>query len=130
MPLKNIAMGFARLAQPGHTAGHRIIAAVRAHPFMIGGTKRFDTEIMQALPRLFIKVGAEGVYCGMIPHAGLGFALKCDDGASRAAEVAIAAVLGRLDCWTADEHVILQDFSTEPLKNWRKFTVGDIHAQI
>ena len=39
---------------------------------------------------------AEGVYCAAIPKLGLGIALKCDDGAGRAAEVMIAAVLSRL----------------------------------
>ena len=37
--------------------------------------------------RLFVKVGAEGVFCAAVPELGLGIALKCDDGAGRAAEV-------------------------------------------
>jgi L-asparaginase II len=43
--------------------------------------------------RLFAKVGAEGVYCGALPDLGLGVALKIDDGTTRAAEVAMAAVV-------------------------------------
>jgi L-asparaginase II len=120
--LRNMALGFARL--PGSKAGLRIINAVRNHPFMVGGTHSFDTKIMQALPRLFIKVGAEGVYCGCIPHAQLGFALKCDDGAFRAAEVAIAGVLLKLNCWTEQEMETLRQSSREEIKNWNKFTVG------
>lgn len=130
LPLKNQALGFARLAAPGHAAGRRIIQACRAHPFMVAGTGRFDTRIMQDIPRLFIKTGAEGVYCGCIPHAGLGFALKCDDGASRASEVAIAGVLARLDVWTGEERAALNRFATEELKNWRKMHVGDTRAVV
>ncbi len=46
--------------------------------------------------RVYVKTGAEGVFCGAIPELGLGIALKCDDGATRAAEVAMANVLAQL----------------------------------
>jgi L-asparaginase II len=127
-PLRNMALGFARLTAPSNAAGQWIIRAARAHPFMIAGTDRFDTVIMQKLPRLFIKVGAEGVYCGCIPHAGLGFALKCDDGAFRAAEAAIASTLMTLDVWTADERAILDSHTRTTLKNWRGLDVGAVEA--
>ena len=122
LPLSNVATGFARLAELPQ--GQRIIAAVRAHPFMVAGSARFDTKIMEAVPRLFIKVGAEGVFCGCIPHAGLGFALKCDDGASRGAEVAVAEMLLQLDVWTEGEKQALSGFASRPLKNWRKLETG------
>jgi L-asparaginase II len=125
-PLRNLAAGFARLT--GRPAGRRIIAAVRAHPFMVAGTGRFDTALMQAVPRVFAKTGAEGVYCACVPHAGLGIALKSDDGAGRAAEMALAHILASLDCWAADEKARLETFSHRPLENWRKFTVGELRA--
>jgi L-asparaginase II len=121
-------MGFAKLAAPRNAAGARIIAAVRDNPFMVAGTKRFDTDIMTVVPRLFIKVGAEGVFCGSIPHAGLGFALKCDDGASRGAEVAAAAMLAKLDCWTEGECKKLKSFAQSAMTNWRKLSVGETRA--
>jgi len=40
-----------------------------------------------------VKTGAEGVYVAMLPAAGLGVALKIADGATRAAEATIAALL-------------------------------------
>ena len=43
-----------------------------------------------------VKTGAEGVHCAILADAGVGVALKIDDGAKRAAEVAMAAVLERL----------------------------------
>jgi L-asparaginase II len=126
LPLSKLATGFARL--PQQTVGQRIVKAVRAHPFMVAGTGRFDTEIMQNVPRLFIKVGAEGVYCGCIPHAGLGFALKVDDGSTRGAEVAVAGMLSRLECWTDEEREALKSMTVQPLKNWRKLHVGDVRS--
>lgn len=128
IPIRNMALGFARLCAPGHVAGQRIISAVRAHPFMVAGTGRFDTVVMKAVPRIFMKTGAEGVYCGCIPHAGLGIALKCDDGAGRAAEVAMASVLASLDVWTPDERQILLDLRHHDLTNWRKIDVGQVVA--
>jgi L-asparaginase II len=42
-----------------------------------------------------VKTGAEGVYVAAIPAKGLGIALKIEDGATRAAEVVMAALLTR-----------------------------------
>jgi L-asparaginase II len=125
-PLSNMALGFARLTET--PTGKRIIEAVRKHPFMVAGTGRFDTKLMQAVPRVFVKTGAEGVYCGCIPHANIGIALKCDDGAGRAAETAMASLLASLDVWSAEEKSILQGFTRTDLTNWRKIHVGDVHA--
>src|SRR5690606_23839432 len=78
-------------------AAKRIFAACMAEPFYIAGTDRADTGMMVAgAGRIMVKTGAEGVYCGAVPELGVGIALKCDDGAGRAAEVMIAAVLARL----------------------------------
>jgi L-asparaginase II len=125
-PLSNMALGFAKLTETA--TGKRIIAAVRKYPFMVAGTGRFDTKLMEVLPRAFVKTGAEGVYCGCIPHANIGIALKCDDGAGRAAETAMASLLASLEVWTAEEKAILQTFTHAALTNWRHIHVGDVHA--
>lgn len=134
IPLHNLALGFQRFAS-GETlsagrraAAQRIIAAVGSHPFMVAGTDRFCTRLMEAVPRAFVKTGAEGVFCGAIPHAGIGIALKCEDGAHRASETAMAALLASLDAWTSEEQHQLGSFAEITLKNWRKFTVGKIRA--
>ena len=101
-----------------------------AHPFMVAGSNRYCTRVMQAVPRAFVKTGAEGVFCGAVPHAGLGIALKCDDGASRASEAAMAAVLASLPVWTDVELGALETFAATDLSNWRKTRVGDVHALI
>ncbi|WP_119392682.1 asparaginase [Taklimakanibacter lacteus] len=136
IPLRNLALGFARfgsgtgLSDARRDACRRIIEAVRAHPFMVAGSNRFCTKVMEAVPRAFVKTGAEGVFCGAIPHAGLGIALKCDDGAHRASEAATAAVLASLPVWTEAESRALEGFAATDLRNWRKIHVGDVHAAI
>ena len=128
IPIRNLALGFAKLTMPQHKASRRIIDAVRSHPFMVAGTGDFDTCMMEAVPRVFVKTGAEGVYCGCVPHAGLGVALKCDDGAARAAEVAMASVLAGLDVWTEEERAAINCFRHRELRNWRQIAVGEVSA--
>lgn len=103
IPLGNIALAMARLAKPDdqpeprQAAAERIRAAMAAEPFLVAGTDRFDTRVIEATGgRALIKTGAEGVFCAMLPETGLGVALKVADGAQRAAEVAMAHVLIRL----------------------------------
>ncbi|BCH11048.1 asparaginase [Mesorhizobium sp. 131-3-5] len=108
VPLRSFALGFARMATTNGfgperaKAAKRLLAACMAEPFFVAGTGREDVALMEAAPgRIFAKGGAEGVHCAAIPELGLGIALKCDDGAHRASEAMVAAVLAKLLC--ADE---------------------------
>lgn len=128
LPLRALALAFARcgtgqgLADGYARAARRLRQAVAVAPFMVGGTDRFDTRVMQSFgERLFCKVGAEGVYCAALPELGLGVALKVDDGAVRAAEAAMAAVAAAL-LKTEDE--LLRGYSHLVLRNWRGTEVG------
>jgi L-asparaginase II len=131
VPLQALALGFARFGT-GHGVGPerakaaaRIRKAVAAAPFMVGGTRRFDSEIMQALgERAFTKTGAEGVFCATFPELGLGVALKIDDGASRASEVAMAALIARFLTLTPREAAAMQPRLTPTLRNWNGIEVG------
>ena len=103
VPLKSFAQGFARMATgqglgpKRAAAAKRLLNACMAEPFLVSGTGRADMTLMQAAPgRIFVKTGAEGVYCAAVPELGLGVAIKCDDGAGRGAEVMVAAVLAKL----------------------------------
>ena len=64
---------------------------------MIGGTNSFCSQIVaETEGRVLAKLGAEGVYSAWIPQSGVGLAMKGEDGAGRATEVAMAAVLREL----------------------------------
>ncbi len=129
LPLKSLAHGFARLATGRGLApkrggaARRLLAAMAANPFHVAGTERFDTRAMTLLEgRAVVKTGAEGVYCATIPDAGLGFAVKIDDGATRAAEVAVAALLARF-LETAEG---FEPLRRPTLTNWRGLSVGEL----
>ena len=103
VPAQNLARGFARMAAgtglpPGRArAARRLLDACMAEPWFVSGTGRPDTRLMSFAPgRIFVKGGAEGVWCAAVPELGVGLALKCDDGAERAAESMLAAILSRL----------------------------------
>ncbi|RLQ87493.1 asparaginase [Notoacmeibacter ruber] len=78
-------------------AANRLMSAAMAEPWHVAGSKRACTLMMQAgAGRLYIKTGAEGVYCGILPELGIGFALKCEDGTTRASEAMAAALVAKL----------------------------------
>lgn len=133
MPLRAIAAGFARfgagrgMGPERARAAARIRAAAAAHPFMVAGTKRFDTDLMQLLgERAFVKTGAEGVYCASLPEAGLGVAIKCDDGAGRAAEAVMAAMIRRFLTLSESEAEAVDRLGSPVLDNWNGIEVGRI----
>lgn len=131
VPLKSLARGFARMATGvglGETrarAAKRLIDACMAEPFLVAGTDRLDTRLMRAAGgRVMVKIGAEGVYCGAIPELGLGIALKCDDGAARAAEVMIAAVVAKLLPSEDALSAMIGDMARPVMANWNGIAVG------
>ena len=134
IPLRKLALGFARFGTahgfgPARAAAaRRIRAAVAAHPFMVAGTGRFDTELMEALgTRAFVKTGAEGVHCGALPELGLGFAIKCDDGAGRAAQVVTAALVRHFLRPGEDTTAgTLERLVRPELRNWNGILVGGL----
>ena len=87
---------------------------------MVGGSARFDTEVMQALgERVFCKVGAEAVFCAALPERGLGVAIKIDDGnTARAAEVVMAAAIEALVSLDDAESAFMRGLSEPRLQNW------------
>ena len=132
--LRRLALAFARVGTgvgltPGQSrAAQRLRAAIAHAPFMVAGTGRFDTRVMQQLgERVCCKVGAEGVFCAALPGLGLGVAIKMDDGNnSRAAEVVMASIiehglaLGGVDAQT------LHELSHPELRNWNGLLVGGL----
>lgn len=131
VPLKNIAHGFARMATGVRLGAERaraartLMEACMAEPFYVAGTGRRCTELMELAPdRIFVKTGAEGVFCGAIPELGYGIALKCEDGADRAAGIMIAAVLSKLLADDAELAARLDAAARPTLTNWNGMTVG------
>jgi L-asparaginase II len=93
LPLKWMAAAFGRLAARELDGSPRIVAAMTALPELVEGPGRTATEVMKALPGTIAKGGAEGLLCVGYPD-GLGFALKSEDGASRALGPAAGLLFG------------------------------------
>lgn len=138
LPLRALALGFARIATgqgldaDDARAARRLRAAVAAQPFMVAGTDRFDTRVMQHFgERVFCKVGAEGMYATALPEQGLGVAIKIDDGNNaRAAEVVVAALLEALLQPDAAGTALLRATSDAVLRNWNGIAVGALRAAV
>ncbi|HOM13954.1 MAG TPA: asparaginase [Rubrivivax sp.] len=134
--LRHLALAFARVAtgvglDGDHArAARRLRQAVAKAPFMVAGSGRFDTRVMQRLgERVCCKVGAEGMYCAALPERGLGVALKIDDGNNaRAAEVVMAALIERFVTLDRAEAGWLHGFSELGLRNWNGIPVGRLAA--
>lgn len=136
VPLENLAYAFARFGVPDDLpparamAAKRIFKSMTENPFEVAGTDRYCTRLMAALSgRVMAKTGAEGVYCASLPEYGLGIALKIDDGASRAAEILLAAVLDHIGALDGLDEETRTGLTETALENRRGLRVGEIRSQ-
>ncbi|MBM3137439.1 MAG: asparaginase [Chloroflexi bacterium] len=142
VPLRNAALGYAKLCQPDHLAENRaascrvITSAMSAHADMVAGPKRFDTDGMFAGKGAFIsKLGAEGYRgVGILPgkasgiSCGLGLTIKISDGDAtyRATSVIAMAVLKALGILDDGQIDVLKQYDNRPVTNWRGVEIGEI----
>lgn len=104
----------------------RLRQAMASHPELVAGEGRACTELMRAMGhRVTIKTGAEAVFVAIIPEKKIGVALKITDGAGRASEAAITAILSRLGVLDA-EHPMAQKRLPAVQKNWRGIETGQL----
>jgi L-asparaginase II len=135
IPLRRLAYAFAKfgsgygLPRPRAEAAARLRTACARKPWHVAGTGRFCTEIMKLFgARVFVKTGAEGVFCGALPEQGLGIAVKCDDGAGRAAEAVMASLIARFLPLGDGERAALTRFVRPTLRNWNGIEVGALRV--
>jgi L-asparaginase II len=136
--LQRIAAAFARLAESdsGRSGGaeddaalRRVRDAMRAHPHLVAGTGRLDTDLGRVTGgRIVAKAGAEGVHGFALVERGLGIALKIADGARRAdgpASIAVLTAAGALD--EAHRSALAAHVRT-PVRNVAGRVVGEVRA--
>ncbi len=130
LPMQSFAFGLARFAAAAHAGDPvpaRIFGAMAAHPFLVGGTDRFDTVVMEETRgRVIAKIGAEGVHAVAIPERGLAAVVKVADGSFRAQHPAVIRLLQYLDALPAELPPRLASFLRTPIVNTRGATVGEI----
>lgn len=128
LPLEGMALAWARFGSSSEPAVARLRGAMVAHPWLIAGTGRPCTEVMEAWPgQVIAKIGAEGVYAAAIPALDLGIALKVEDGDMRASAVALVAVLQQLS-----EHLdgTLPAFPSAALERWIEVPVHNTRGTV
>jgi len=132
LPLRNLAQGFARFANPSglaperSAACQRIADAVAANPDLIGATRN---QICSAIARatggrLFPKIGAEAVYVIGDRGGDRALAIKMDDGSRRGLHPLILHLLERFDLASEAERRALEAWAAGPIRNWAGLDVG------
>jgi L-asparaginase II len=115
-------------------AARRLVAAMTAHPEMVAGSARLDTDLMRAARgALVCKIGAEAVHCiGLLPCAkyprGLGIAVKIDDGAARGLNSAVVETLVQLGVLDEAQQTELSSYHQPVITNHRGLEVGEVRA--
>jgi L-asparaginase II len=136
-PLDAMARAYARLACASASGGARDAAlvrireAMRAFPIAAGGEQRFSTALIQASGgRVVSKGGAEGLECFALVEAGIGGAVKCEDGNDRAVAPAVIALLERLGELSNDALARLAPWRRPVIRNHAGIEAGALEARV
>lgn len=130
--LEGLGRAMAAFANPGQDrrgqAMRRLTDAMRSHPEMVAGEGRACTSLMRSSGgKITAKTGAEAVFVAILPEQGLGVALKILDGATRASEAAITAILLHLGVLEENDPTVSR-LLTGPIRNWRGMITGEIRT--
>lgn len=129
VPLASMARSFAAFVASTDKNARQIVEAMTTHPFLVGGTERFDTRLMEVTGgRLLAKGGAAGAHCTADRRSGLGLAIKLDSGDGTWTSVAVMAALDQLGWLDRAEREALGSFAAPNLRNHRRLVVGSVRA--
>jgi L-asparaginase II len=130
LSLEAMARAYARLTRAvarGDEIPSRIARAITTRPFLFGGTDRFDSLIVEETNgRVISKVGAEGVHSVAVFDQQIGFAIKVEDGATRAQYPAVLYMLERLGALPERLSPRLADYGRTRIRNTRGEVVGEL----
>jgi len=108
----------------------RLREATMTHPELVANEDRACTHLMRASKgRISVKTGAEGYFIAIVPEKKLGIALKIMDGATRASECAMAAILCDLGVLDPNDPLVAR-YRNPTLKNFSGLVTGDMRAVI
>lgn len=137
LPLVAMARAMHRLGCPDGLpeamadAARRVAAAMSAHPGMVGGLRRFDTDLMETAGAVLLaKAGAEGVHGVAVPHRKLGLAVKVEDGSDRGYRQVVIELLRRHGALTTAEADALSERHGRTVKNFAGAEVGRLAVMI
>ena len=130
MPLKNLAVGYKNLSISNEPYLLKLIKSVIKHPLMIAGNDRLCSEIIELTNgRIFIKIGADGVYAGFNNITKEGLALKIEDGSVKPMYLMLLYILKKIEWIRENEFEELKKYWHLTVKNSKNYVVGEYIAK-
>lgn len=132
IPVLNQAIAFKNLVYPvafsvsKQKACKRLISIVGSNPFMIAGSQRYCTEMMNiTAPKVIGKTGAEGVFCMSFVEQKLGVCIKIDDGKMYPQYQVAQALLEASRLFTKEELAPIHFYAEKELRNFNRLICGE-----
>lgn len=105
--VRGLATAFRRMVRAAQVEpAYAVAAAMREHPFYVGGSRHANTDLMRLVPGALAKGGAEGVI-GVCAANGAAVAMKVIDGSPRATTLISLRVLEWLGTDIAAAHELV-----------------------
>lgn len=133
IPVYHQALCFKNLVDPSQFSTKRqeacgiIVDAITKYPFMVAGSKRYCTDLMEICgPQLIGKTGAEGVFCMSFTEQKIGICIKIDDGKMLPQYNVAQALVEASGLFTKEQIAPLHSYATSELKNFNHLVTGEI----
>jgi L-asparaginase len=127
LQLAQMALLYAHLGAGSQADLERLSRAMLAHPELVAGEGRFDTELMRSgHGQVVSKGGAEGIQCLSRVGEGLGVAIKVEDGSARAKHAVALHLLEQLDWLTPMSLEELRQRFLMPAPHLRLEVIGEL----
>ena len=129
LQLAQMALLFAHLGAGAQPDLERLSRAMLAHPDLVAGEGRFDTELMRrGLGQVLSKGGAEGIQCLSRVGEGMGVAIKVEDGSSRAKHAVALQLMEQLDWLTPGTLEELRGQFMAPAPHLKLEVLGELRS--
>lgn len=133
VPVYNQALSFKNLVHPVQfsekrkAACHIVVEAISKYPFMVAGTKRYCTDMMNiCAPRIIGKTGAEGVFSMALTKEKIGVSIKIDDGKMLPQYNVAQAFVEATKLFSEEQLKPLHSYMNDEISNFNKFVTGEI----
>jgi len=127
LQLAQMALLYAHLGAGSQADLERLSRAMLAHPELVAGEGRFDTELMRrGHGQVVSKGGAEGIQCLSRVGEGMGVAIKVEDGSARAKHAVALHLLEQLDWLTPMTLEELRSQFLQPAPHLRLEVLGEL----
>ncbi|MCG9880573.1 MAG: asparaginase [Bacteroidia bacterium] len=132
IPVYNQAIAFKNLVEPSkfsvskQKACKRLIEIVGSNPFMIAGSNRYCTEMMNiSAPKVIGKTGAEGVFCMSFVEQKFGVCIKIDDGKMLPQYQVAQGLLEASGLFSKEELAPIHSYAEKEIRNFNKLVCGE-----